>query len=118
MKTSLFAVIFLVLLSPISVLSQEQPDVWDDLSKDLAELQGMNIELRNISPNIMPGPQPGFQELSTRDKEKLEERINKMLDKVKSMITKYKNSPVRIEGFSIGIPLGVTIDFSIDESKF
>jgi len=78
----------------------------------------MNIELRNISFNAMPGQLPGFQELSTRDKEKLEERINEILDKVKSMIAKYKNSPVRIEGFSIGIPLGVTVDFVIDESKF
>ncbi len=81
-------------------------DTLSDFSNDIAELYEINEELYQ-----------SYEEMAAGKKDRVNEVIQKALDKIREIKEKYENSAIYIKSFSIGIPFGVTIDFEIDLSK-
>jgi len=122
MKSLIVAIVCSILLVPVCAFAEQPPDsqeFWSKLSRDLAELQNLNLEFEKqtgaISPYFMT-PE-GLQQMSTDDKKMIEKLMTKILDWIKTFLEEYDKLPVTLEGFSIGFPSGATVDFSIDLSE-
>ncbi len=91
-----------------SEVNKNNPNELSKFSEDLAELYIINEEFRKTQQMLAAGG----------DKEAVKKIMSKALEKLREMKASYdEKSPVILRGFSIGFPLGITIDFEIDISK-
>lgn len=123
MKPSIILIIFLILFIPSLLFAEDKPysykqpssdgeyqnsnpDVFTAFSEDLAELYAINEELKQEQTKMAAGKTSNIEEI-----------IQRVLLKLKYIQKEYEKSPVKLIGFSINVPFGISVDFEVDLTK-
>lgn len=110
-RTFLFSALIILLLSVPFVSLAQVPKEWFD-SEDTEHQMFIN-DLSELFTDIDEWNVELYEATTTGDQERVRQIIIDAIERTKRFREKYRDFPIRIEGFSIGFPSGITINIGV-----